>query len=75
MIISIYILQGEGTRSGVGDCKCNSGYSGALCDACVNKYYEESKNDTNTICNGEMISSFFSCFYLYVILVLYMYTI
>lgn len=42
---------GAGTRSGKGTCSCDHGYSGEMCDSCMDGHYEEVKNDTHTICN------------------------
>ncbi|KAK2157627.1 hypothetical protein LSH36_188g10000 [Paralvinella palmiformis] len=44
--------RGNGTRSGKGDCDCNNGYKGDVCDSCTDTYYEEIKNDTHTICKA-----------------------
>ncbi|CAL1539071.1 unnamed protein product [Lymnaea stagnalis] len=41
---------GEGTREGSGKCQCTSGYQGDLCNQCKDGFYEESKNDTHTVC-------------------------
>ncbi|XP_025106581.1 cysteine-rich with EGF-like domain protein 2-B isoform X2 [Pomacea canaliculata] len=41
---------GEGTREGSGKCKCSAGYKGKTCDECSDGYFEEVKNDTDTIC-------------------------
>ncbi|XP_033744502.1 cysteine-rich with EGF-like domain protein 2-B isoform X2 [Pecten maximus] len=43
---------GGGTRKGTGKCNCNAGYEGDLCDNCKDGYFEESKNDTHTICTA-----------------------
>jgi len=32
---------GDGTRSGLGVCKCDDGYQGKFCDICSDKYYQE----------------------------------
>ncbi|XP_055883439.1 cysteine-rich with EGF-like domain protein 2-B isoform X2 [Biomphalaria glabrata] len=42
--------QGEGTREGDGKCNCNSGYRGDICEECRDGFFEESKNDTHTVC-------------------------
>ncbi|KAK3773709.1 hypothetical protein RRG08_001438 [Elysia crispata] len=41
---------GAGTRVGTGKCRCNSGYQGDLCLECKDGFYEESSNETHTIC-------------------------
>ncbi|KAH9496309.1 Cysteine-rich with EGF-like domain protein 2-A [Bulinus truncatus] len=42
--------QGEGTREGDGKCSCNAGYHGELCNECKDGYFEETKNETLTVC-------------------------
>ncbi|KAH3881180.1 cysteine-rich with EGF-like domain protein 2 isoform X2 [Dreissena polymorpha] len=43
---------GEGTREGTGKCDCNSGYRGDICEECTDGFFEESKNDTHTVCTS-----------------------
>ncbi|KAG7154691.1 cysteine-rich with EGF-like domain protein 2 isoform X1 [Homarus americanus] len=42
--------KGAGTRKGSGDCSCNPGYKGDMCDACTYGYYEAYKDDTKLLC-------------------------
>ncbi len=53
-ILYFFFVQGDGTREGTGDCSCNIGYTSELCDECKDGYYEEIKNETHTVCKGEM---------------------
>ena len=49
-IYFLYIYQGAGTRKGNGECLCNTGYSGILCDSCSNNYYEAYKDESKVLC-------------------------
>ena len=49
-------FQGDGTREGTGECKCNSGYRGRECEECKEGYFEEAKNKTDITCTSEQIS-------------------
>nr|XP_045583789.1 cysteine-rich with EGF-like domain protein 2 isoform X3 [Procambarus clarkii] len=42
--------KGAGTRKGSGDCSCNPGYKGDMCDSCSYGYYEAYKDDTKLLC-------------------------
>uniref|UniRef100_A0A3Q3XH63 protein disulfide-isomerase n=1 Tax=Mola mola TaxID=94237 RepID=A0A3Q3XH63_MOLML len=43
--------EGEGTRRGDGECVCDPGYSGHLCQSCADGYYrEKSSNDSIRAC-------------------------
>jgi len=44
------MLQGSGTREGMGKCSCNFGYQGTLCTECMNEFFAEVQNETHTIC-------------------------
>ena len=45
--------EGEGTRRGDGECVCDPGYSGHLCQSCADGYYrEKSSNDSIRACAG-----------------------
>ncbi|GFO44472.1 cysteine-rich with egf-like domain protein 2 [Plakobranchus ocellatus] len=44
------LYNGEGTREGTGECRCDSGYKGDMCLECKDGFYEESSNETHTIC-------------------------
>ncbi len=45
--------EGEGTRLGDGECVCDPGYSGHLCQSCADGYYrEKSSNDSAGACAG-----------------------
>lgn len=45
--------EGEGTRLGDGECVCDPGYSGHLCQSCADGYYrEKSSNDSKGACAG-----------------------
>ncbi|XP_041348284.1 protein disulfide isomerase CRELD2-like isoform X2 [Gigantopelta aegis] len=52
---------GGGTREGTGKCSCHSGYTGTLCDDCLDGYYESLKNDTHTVCKPCHISCKKTC--------------
>jgi hypothetical protein len=41
---------GDGTRSGTGSCTCNVGYTGQLCDACIDGFFEDSKDSGRIVC-------------------------
>ncbi|KAI4887838.1 hypothetical protein NFI96_026531 [Prochilodus magdalenae] len=41
---------GDGTRGGNGKCSCNSGYEGEFCLDCAERYYNEERNDTYSLC-------------------------
>ncbi|XP_033105508.1 protein disulfide isomerase Creld2-like [Anneissia japonica] len=53
--------KGSGTRSGDGKCSCNDGYSGSLCDECKDSHFEESKNETHTVCRECHLSCSLKC--------------
>nr|CAX73049.1 Cysteine-rich with EGF-like domain protein 1 precursor [Schistosoma japonicum] len=42
---------GNGTRSGRGDCVCSDGYTGQLCDACDLKTHFQSQNESSLSCS------------------------
>lgn len=45
--------EGEGTRLGDGECVCDPGYSGNLCQSCADGYFrEKSSNDSKGGCAG-----------------------
>lgn len=45
--------EGEGTRLGDGECVCDPGYSGHLCQNCADGYYREKvSNDSTGACAG-----------------------
>ncbi|XP_067854650.1 protein disulfide isomerase Creld1 isoform X2 [Heptranchias perlo] len=41
---------GDGTRSGTGLCNCDPGYAGSICMECSDGYFEQSRNDTQLVC-------------------------
>ncbi|MPC32037.1 Cysteine-rich with EGF-like domain protein 2 [Portunus trituberculatus] len=41
---------GAGTRKGSGECSCNPGYEGELCDSCSYGYYQAYRDDTKNLC-------------------------
>ena len=47
------MLQGDGTREGSGKCNCDSGYKGDECEECSDKYYQQERNSTHTVCKGK----------------------
>lgn len=55
------VCDGDGTREGSGKCRCHHGYQGVLCDECLEGYYQDSKNDTHTVCKVCHISCKNSC--------------
>ena len=53
--------EGEGTRLGDGECVCDPGYSGHLCQSCADGYYrEKSSNNSIGACAGARDSD--NCF-------------
>uniref|UniRef100_A0A0P4W1J6 EGF-like domain-containing protein n=1 Tax=Scylla olivacea TaxID=85551 RepID=A0A0P4W1J6_SCYOL len=42
--------KGAGTRKGSGECSCNPGYEGELCDTCSYGYYQAYRDDTKNLC-------------------------
>ncbi|KAK1899079.1 Protein disulfide isomerase Creld1 [Dissostichus eleginoides] len=50
--------EGEGTRLGDGECVCDPGYSGHLCQSCADGYYRE-KSSNNSI--GACAACYHSC--------------
>lgn len=53
--------EGEGTRLGDGECVCDPGYSGHLCQSCADGYFrEKSSNDSIGACAGALDSD--NCF-------------
>ncbi|GAU93375.1 hypothetical protein RvY_05328-2 [Ramazzottius varieornatus] len=42
--------EGSGTREGSGACRCQKGYSGAMCDLCDSGYEITDRNDTSITC-------------------------
>lgn len=45
--------EGEGTRLGDGECVCDPGYSGHLCQNCADGYFREKRsNDSVAACAG-----------------------
>lgn len=45
--------EGEGTRLGDGECVCDPGYSGHLCQNCADGYFREKRsNDSGGACAG-----------------------
>lgn len=44
------LLKGAGTRKGSGDCSCNPGYGGEMCDSCTYGYYQAYKDESKILC-------------------------
>ena len=44
----IEYVQGAGEKDGSGECECDSGYTGELCQSCDSKYYRDDDDDNNT---------------------------
>ncbi|CAG7728867.1 unnamed protein product, partial [Allacma fusca] len=44
--------KGAGTRKGNGDCSCDVGYAGKLCESCAKDYYEAYKDDNKHLCSA-----------------------
>lgn len=42
--------KGNGTRKGSGQCSCDVGYAGAVCDQCTASYYLSYKDDNKMLC-------------------------
>jgi len=42
--------KGAGTRKGSGECSCNPGYKGELCNDCSYGYYEAYKDESKLLC-------------------------
>lgn len=42
--------KGAGTRKGSGDCSCNPGYGGEMCDSCTYGYYQAYKDESKILC-------------------------
>ncbi|XP_066982385.1 cysteine-rich with EGF-like domain protein 2 isoform X2 [Macrobrachium rosenbergii] len=42
--------KGAGTRKGSGECACNPGYGGELCDSCTYGYFQAYKDETKILC-------------------------
>uniref|UniRef100_W5LDC4 Cysteine-rich with EGF-like domains 2 n=1 Tax=Astyanax mexicanus TaxID=7994 RepID=W5LDC4_ASTMX len=41
---------GDGTRGGDGKCSCDDGYEGDFCLDCAERFYNEERNDTFSLC-------------------------
>lgn len=45
------LVQGNGTRKGSGQCSCDEGYKGLLCNECDASFYVSYKDDTKLLCS------------------------
>lgn len=43
--------KGNGSRKGNGECSCDSGYTGKVCNACAQNFYEAYKDDEKLMCS------------------------
>ena len=43
-------VQGSGTRKGNGQCVCDKGYTGDLCQMCAASFYESYKDEKKVLC-------------------------
>lgn len=53
---------GDGTRRGSGKCTCDHGYEGEFCLECAERYYNEERNDTYSLCKGKQHSLCKDCY-------------
>ncbi|ODN00589.1 Cysteine-rich with EGF-like domain protein 2-A [Orchesella cincta] len=44
--------KGSGTRKGNGECSCETGYTGKLCDSCAQNFYEAYKDTDKLLCSA-----------------------
>jgi len=44
--------KGSGTRKGNGECSCETGYSGQICDTCAQDFFEAYKDNEKLICSA-----------------------
>lgn len=49
--ILLLLVQGNGTRKGSGQCSCDEGYKGLLCNECDASFYVSYKDDTKLLCS------------------------
>lgn len=48
------MCDGDGTRGGDGRCTCNHGYEGEFCLDCTDGFFSDVRNDTFSLCTGEL---------------------
>ena len=48
MCVCDVCVQGAGEKDGSGECSCDTGYKGVMCQSCDTKYYRDNSEDNST---------------------------